>query len=286
MAGEKPSGSESDMDEHDSNHLDSFQSPTQSLRRRSLHQRPPLMQNQEAASPSSKCSNYNYWLIFLTFGVLYIVIAAVAYKCVNKGEEFETLKRAYAQQKENISSISKELETLKKKYEEQEKQLNESNYNASTYIKHLDLIATIDKALKNMESCKLVLDRYCFLKAELKAKSELSVQKDAEGELNRLHQLHLGCKDELPADYNLKIKGSYQEHLKNILNFRKALLNLMIDGKIDEMAAEQNRSSNVPADTCQFICTLPVLQKSSEDESEDKMSIFDAGWAIFKTFIT
>ncbi|XP_065884406.1 uncharacterized protein [Dysidea avara] len=242
------------------------------------------------------------WIFLFIIVVLIAVIIGAYFKYVDQDvllkerekkiaqttQELETLKQKHLEQGEKnkeiikgkedeIAQKIKELKTQQQSFAEQSKLIDESNRIASIYQKQLDLIKTIGKAIKNMDLCYLQLEKYCSLKANVRNSSD-------DDELDQMKRLkfYLSCEEELSEDYHLKIKDSFQQYIKNILNFRKAQVDLMTDGNFDMMAAEQSHSSSVPADTCHFICDLEETDiKSSEDTT-----VFEMGWNIFKAFFS
>lgn len=158
--------------------------------------------------------------------------------------------------------------------------LKESNCVAQVYKNQLNLINTVNKAIKNMDVCILVLERYCKLIEKQNSKST-QLNDDEKAAKKRLKD-NLDCKDELSADYHLKIKKSFDEHFKNILLFKEAQISLMISGDFDKMKSEQENYRNVPAETCRFICDLEKTDfKSNTDET-----VYETGWKIILAFFS
>ena len=91
-----------------------------------------------------------------------------------------------------------------------------------------------------MDICKLILERHCKL---VENENSTQLNDDEKDEKKRLKD-DLDCKDDVTvsADYHLKIRELFQEHVKNVLEFIQAQVNLMIAGDFQKMKTEQQNS--------------------------------------------
>ena len=202
-------------------------------------------------------------------------------RCVNDQAKLEDLLKGRVKEKDKIiAQKTQDLETLQQRHAEQSKQLDESQYIAVIYQRQLELLQTVSKAIKNMDICKLILERYCKL---IEKENSTQLNDDEKDEKQRLKD-DLDCNDDVTvsADYHLRIRESFQEHVKNVLQFRQAQVNLMIAGNFQKMETEQQNSKNALAETCRFICDLP----ESDLKSDKEETVFETGWKIFHTFFT
>ena len=86
----------------------------------------------------------------------------------------------------------------------------------------------------------------------------------------------MGCKNEIPSDHIIKIKDSFEECINLRLQAKKFQVALFINGDLDKMKAEQNKTKSLPVETCQFICGVeeswdtqwptrePIIQQANE----------------------
>jgi len=177
-------------------------------------------------------------------------------------QELEILQQSYAEQ------INR-LQEIQYSYTEQSDRLQEIQYIVETYQNQADLINKIDRNIEKLEICYSWLETYCSIKSKA-FKSNRDYEK-----LER-YTRYLGCKNELPADHIIKIKDSFEERINLRLQAKKFQVDLFINGDLDKMKAEQNKTKSLPVETCQFVCELeescdtqwstrePIIQQTNE----------------------
>ena len=191
-------------------------------------------------------------------------------------QEFQLLKKSLEEEnrnwKQKVKILTVEFETLQRNYTALKKLLHLLEYNAGVYQDHLNSINTIEKQIRDMELCYLYLENYCKLKARGSLRGE-----DENEEMNALAN-YLDCKKEIPADYHVKIRNSFQQLVKIMLDFQARLINLVITGDFKKMEAEQQHTTSALAETCHFICNLEEIQSAE--------TVFEIGWLMFKKLFT
>ena len=137
------------------------------------------------------------------------------------------------------------------------------------------MIETISGQIENMDTCYTLLEKYCTLKDKGGSRTEAET-----GLMDRLAEKKFGCQDEIPADYHLKIKLSFENYTASMLELWKAQIDLLTKGNYTEMVAQQKNTENAPAETCNYICGL----EQAETVKSATGSVFDIGWELFKKF--
>jgi len=156
--------------------------------------------------------------------------------------------------RQNITKEQQKTTELTQQLENVQQKLLEIQCIVETYQNQADLINRIDGNIEKIEICYSWFEKYYRLKSKAAFKSNSDYE-----ELDR-YARYLTCKpeiSEIPEDHIIKIKDSFDERIELRLKAKKIQVDLFINGDLEKMKAEQNKTnSNLPIETCQFVCEL------------------------------
>lgn len=140
---------------------------------------------------------------------------------------------------------------------------------AQIFARQLNHIELLNKYIKEMETCRVVLKEFCTLKKKSRSLNHLQYYT-----MNKFEE-YLGCKDPLPEDHYDKILSSYTKRLKEVLQLPVIFI---MNGDLDTETAQEQVIMNLPYENCQFLCTYT---EDEENELDADLSFpFNVGPAM------